>query len=195
MAKVCSNIKKNYRIRVIGLGILVILAYSVLASAQEANLLRSILTVKAPVVRENKMIYTYNLLFKECPAGSWWYYDSSNRQIIIEFYDAYVNVAQNISIKGQMPVKEIEVRNVATSIVPSGKKTQVILHVKKQMQAEVNCFGDTMRVLLWKEVEKKAVQHRKKMSFFYINTHWCCCYSWSLNPLLPLFPGCQIVTG
>lgn len=191
MAKVCSNFKKKYGNRVICLGILGILVYSIVASAQDANMLRSILTVKAPVVRENKMIYTYNLLFKECPAGNWWYYDSSNRQMVIEFYDVYVNVAENISIKGQMPVKEIEVKNVATSIVPSGKKTQVILHIKKQMQGEVNCFGDTMRVLLWKEVEKKAVQHRKnrkKMSSIYNARRYCSNHQ-SDNPELPSIPG------
>ena len=167
MLKVCSdNNKKMRRTRALCRSVIGILAFAIISPAQDVNILRSIVPIKAPVVKDNKMIYTFNFLFKECPEGNWWYYDSSNKQMVIEFYDVYVNVAENISIKGQLPVKEIEVKNVATSIVPSGKKSQIILHIKKQMHAEVNCSGDTLRVVLWKDIESKAtVQQRKRLSY------------------------------
>jgi hypothetical protein len=156
------------RYRVIYLTLIGILFYSIFSRAQDSNMLRSILTIKAPVVKENKMIYTFNIIFKECPEGNWWYYDSSNMRMIIEFYDAYVNVGHNINIKGQMPVTEIEVKNVTTTIVPSGKKSQIVLHIKKQMHAEAYCLGDTMRVVLWKDIEQKSNARRKKVSLLYL---------------------------
>lgn len=169
MPTVCSNNKKVKRNGAFYRSAVGILFFAVVSSAQDANVLRSILPIKPPIVKDNKMIYTFNFLFKECPDGNWWYYDSSNKQMVIEFYDVYVNVAENISIKGQMPVKEIEVKNVTTSIVPSGKKSQIILHIKKQMHSEVHCSGDTLRVILWKDFESRAtVQQRKRLSYIYI---------------------------
>jgi hypothetical protein len=143
-------------------GLTCILTLAMLSTAQEANRLRFIEPVKAPLIQEKKVMYTINFLFDECPAENWQYYDSLNRQIVIEFYDTYINVSGNIGIKGQVPVDEIEIRNVATSIVLTGKKSQLILHVKKQMHCRADCFGDTLRVVLWKELEAKTTGKKKK---------------------------------
>jgi hypothetical protein len=193
MPKVCGD--NHLKLKQSGLFCKSVICFLVLlaaAGAQEANVLRSILPIKSPIVYENRMIYTFNFLFKECPADNWWYYDSLNRQMIIEFYDVYVNVAENISIKGQMPVKEIEVKNVATSIVPSGKKSQIVLHIKKQMHAEVNCLGDTMRVILWKEMRsKETVQQGKRISSLYIIPVLIVLVSGLLGVSFILIPGAR----
>lgn len=149
--------------------VLLALAIFLHVHAQDTNLLRSILPMQAPVIKEHKMIYTFNFLFKECPAGNWLYYDSSNKQIIIEFYDTYVSVADTLSIKGQQPVKKVEIKNIATDIVPSKKKTQIIMYVKKQMNGEATCIGDTLRVVLWKTLEPKLnLRKDSKLSAFYL---------------------------
>jgi hypothetical protein len=133
------------------------------AAAQTDQIqLRSVVPAEAPVISEKKVSYKVDFLFDRCPGEYWWYYDVATKRVTIELYDCFVKVEDTLTIKPVPPVKGIEFKNASTSIVISGKKSQIFMRLKEQLHCEASCFNDTLRVVLWKELSSKKIVRKKR---------------------------------
>ena len=160
------NGKKKQRNRSRALYVGAGLLFVVVLQAWAGNMtLLSVLPVDAPIIKDKKVQYSVNFIFAQAPKNYWWYFDASCSTMIIEYYDCITRVLDTLIIRGASPVLSVEVKNVPTSIVPSGKKSQLRLRLKEALQCSVGCSGDTMNVNLWKELSPKAtLEHQKNNS-------------------------------
>jgi hypothetical protein len=144
-----------------GIGIFFILVVNLRA---ENMALLSVLPVDAPVIKEKAIHYSIKLIFAAAPKDYWWFFDQAQSAIVIEYYDHVTHTADSLSIKGSSPVLSVEVKNSTTTLVLSGKKTQVYLRLKEPLRSSVQCVNDTMEVNLWKDLTPKASLSTSKKS-------------------------------
>lgn len=115
----------------------------------------------APLIKDQKMIFTLGFVFNRCPDEFWWSYNPGDKTMDLEFLDCFITVADSIAMKPVLPVQEIEVRNISTPIVISGQRSQLKMRLKEEMHCSAVCVKDTLRVNLWKDLSAKSVFKRK----------------------------------
>jgi hypothetical protein len=128
--------------------------------------LYSVLPVAPPIIGNNRMTYTVDIVMSRCPADCWCFWDASKSRMTLEFYDTYIVVPDILTVKGTSPVIKIETDNSWTTAVISGKRSQIHLCLKEEMHGITECRGDTLRVSIWKELSPSdVVNQKKKVSF------------------------------
>ena len=153
--------KRNYSRRLLfGMGL--IFLFTLRLSAEYVTKM-SILPIGAPIIKDKKVYYTVQFVFKKCPKNYWWYYDPPNKRMVIEFYDFTVKLADTFAISSMLPVKEITVANETTTMVLSGKKSQIQLGLKEEMQCDAHSANDTLFVTLWKKLSKKSASDKNQL--------------------------------
>ena len=143
------------------LAIIAFLAFQAAAQVNEIRLI-SVVPAQAPTISEKKVSYKVDFLFDRCPAEYWWYYDAASRRVTIELYDCFIKVDDTLTINPVPPVRGIEFRNASTGIVISGRKSQIFMRLREQLHCEASCSGDTLHVLLWKELSSKQIVKKKR---------------------------------
>jgi len=144
------------------LAIVALYTFQAAAQATDQIELKSVVPAEAPVISEKKVSYRVDFLFDRCPGEYWWYYDAATKRVTIEVYDCFVKVDDTLTIKPVPPVKEIEFKNASTSIVISGKKSQIFMRLKEELHCEASCSHDTLHVVLWKQLSSKKIVRKKR---------------------------------
>lgn len=156
---------RRYPFLLCGLALLLLTVKELLAAD---TLSLKILPIGPPDIAENKLSYSVKLSFEKCPSEYWWFYDKPSNRIVIEFYDLIIRGKSKTKIHDPSPIKEIQVKNFTTSIVLSGKKTQIHLLLKEPMHCTVTCSGKALQVVLWKYLDPKSVVNQKKKAPFLV---------------------------
>ena len=155
---------RNYRIGNFPLYALVIGSLGAFQAAAQMDEIRlvSVVPAQAPIISEKKVSYKVDFLFDRCPAEYWWSYDAATKRVTIELYDCFIAADDTLTIKPVPPVRGIEFKNASTSIVISGKKSQIFVRLREQLHCEASCSGDTLHVLLWKELSSKRIVRKRR---------------------------------
>jgi hypothetical protein len=156
--------KRDFRTGDLLLNALVLIALGALQAAAQVDQIRliSVVPAQAPIISEKKVSYKVDFLFDRCPAEYWWYYDAATKRVTIELYDCFISVDDTLTIKPVPPVRGIEFKNASTAIVISGKKSQIFMRLREQLHCEAYCSGDTLHVLLWKELSSKQIVKKRR---------------------------------
>jgi hypothetical protein len=121
-------------------------------SWSEKGILLSVASSETPTIDGKKVSYTMHFIFNRSPKRYFSYPENDNLLVVIECYDYLIHVQDSMKMKFAAPVKAIDVKNVSTSIVLSGQKSQILVHLKEEMHSEVGCSGDTLQLVLWKDL-------------------------------------------
>jgi hypothetical protein len=148
--------------RVYSLALILVACISL--SWSENALLSAIIPPGSPDIKNKKISYTIKFVFDRCPRRYWSYPDIERKAVIIEVYDCEIKVDDSMKLEIVSPLKSIEVKNSSTSLVLSGRQSNILVYLKEEMNSEPATSGDTLILNVWKTLpsSEKKVKKRKK---------------------------------
>ncbi len=115
--------------------------------------LQSIPPVLPPEISENRVQYTVFFVFDKCPEEQWAYFNKDSSRLIIDFYSVSIQKSPDVVIKGAPIIHSIEVRNIATDLSISGKRSQIILPMDSLWHYQTTIISEkVLRLQIWKEL-------------------------------------------
>jgi hypothetical protein len=89
-----------------------------------------------PVMKNDSLLYSLNLIFKDFPAKFWSYSDSANHTATIEIFGNEVR-APAITLPLSCPVTDIQIKNSATKMALSGQMATITFSIDPGWHAEI----------------------------------------------------------
>ena len=89
-----------------------------------------------PVMKNDSILYSLDLIFKEFPAKFWSYADSASHTATIEIFGNEVR-APVITLPASSPVNDIQIKNRATNMALSGRMAAIIFSIDAGWHVEI----------------------------------------------------------
>jgi len=111
-----------------------------------------------PLMRNDSLLYTMDMMFKHLKSKFWSYPDNSNRAVLIELYGLDVSVPP-MQFPRSSPVRKVSVKNQKTKMALSGRLSTICIAVDKGWNFEVSQpDSNSLRVLLSKKLDLKEIK-------------------------------------
>lgn len=129
--------------------------------------LQSIPPVLPPEISENRVLYTVFFVFDKCPEEQWAYFNKDSSRLVIDFYSVFISKSPDVVVKGAPIIHSLEVKNSATDLSMSGRRSQIILNMDSLWHYQTTIISEkVLRLEVWKELNpvveiKKAEQSWK----------------------------------
>jgi hypothetical protein len=89
-----------------------------------------------PIMKNDSLLYSLDLIFKDFPAKFWSYSDSVNHTATIEIFGNEVR-APAITLPVSCPVSDMQIKNSATKMALSGKSAMITFTIDAGWHAEI----------------------------------------------------------
>jgi hypothetical protein len=140
----------------------VILVACISLSWSENSVLSAIIPPGSPVIKGKQISYTIKFVFDHCPKRYWSYPDIEHKMVVIEVYDYEIKVDDSMKLNIVSPLKSVEVKNSSTSLVLSGRQSNILVHLKEEMNSEPAVSGDTLILTVWKTLPASEKKNKKR---------------------------------
>ena len=111
-----------------------------------------------PIMKNDSLIYSLDLIFKEFPAKFWSYSDSTNHVATIEIFGSEVR-APTINLPGTCPVNDIQIKNQTTKMALSGQRATITFAIDPGWNVEIaQLDSNDIRLTLGKKMKVREIK-------------------------------------
>jgi hypothetical protein len=126
--------------------------------------LKSVTMVKAPSVKERRVMYSLDLIFNSCPENYWIYYDYDRRRLVVDIYGGFCKVDPGLRMFRENLFKGIDVINQETLMSMSKKQAKVYIGADPAWHFEAGTINsNTIRITAWKFFETPKTRTSKRI--------------------------------